>query len=293
MDLDTHKPAVARSLQALEKSLERLVAALAHQPVWLKVDGANSDREALRQACEAYAAIDYAMDDATNQSPVCVGLIGASSNVITCAERVNAAKAAFKAVCVPLQRMRTRVPVKGEGGPTRAIPVARAVLRALQRSDVNLQAAYRKIPILMAPPRSVTYVRASTRSVYRKTVEEIAAMLESSSGPDALRDRAQLAVLARSERYLALVTDHYENIRANVVYERLDKRGRGRVQVPAELPLLYAQGRHPTLPEVEFPSTAEEGVDTPRQPRRSKLEPTPCLRSLPVYRYARPPRQKP
>ena len=287
MDLDAHKPAVARSLQALEKSLKRLVAALAHQPVWLKLDGANSDREALRQACEAYAAIDYAMDDAINQSPVCLGLIGASSNVITCAERVNAAKAAFKAVCVPLQRMRTRIPVKGEGGPTRAIPVARAVLRALQRSDVNLQAAYRKIPILMAPPRSVTYVRASTRNVYRKPLDEIAAKLADFSGPDAAQDRETLARISRTDDFVALVTDHYDNIRANIVYERLDKRGRGRVQVPAEIPLLYAQGRNPTPPEVEFPPAAKEGADPSRQPRRSKLESEPCLTTLPVYRYRR------
>jgi hypothetical protein len=288
MDLDAHQPAVARALQALEKSLERLVEALAHRPVWLKVAGVDRDGEAVRRVCEAYATIDYGMDDAAGQSsPVCLGLVGAAADVIACAERVNAAKAALKAVCMPLQKIRTRVPVKGEGGPTRAIPVIRAVLRSLQRSDVNLKAAYRKIPILAAPPRSVHYTRARTRNVYRKPLDEIAAKLADFSGPDAAQDREALARISRTDDFVALVTDHYENIRANIVYERLDKRGRGRVQVPAELPLLYAQGRHPAAPEVEFPPAVEEGTDPSRQPRRSKLESEPCLRSLPVYRYAR------
>ncbi|MGE3594624.1 MAG: hypothetical protein AB7N70_03675 [Dehalococcoidia bacterium] len=287
MDLDTHKPEVAKALLTLERSLERLTAALAHRDTWVCVEERMTPGAAIERICAAYATITYGMDDAPNQSPVSLGVVGASSDVVALAERVNAAKAAFKAVCIPLQKMRTRVPVKGEGGPTKAIPVIRAVLRALQRSDVNLLAAYRRIPILTAPPKSVTYTRAQTRAVYRKSIEEIGDLLQNLDGPEATRDRERLSRLASSERHLALVRDHYDNIRANVVYERLDKRGRGRVQVAAELPLLYAQGRHPHPPEVTFPRPAEEGGDTTRRTRKSKLEASPCLRSLPVYRYAR------
>ena len=293
MDLDIHKPAVARALQLLEHRLEQLIDALAHRPLWIEVENARSEAEARRQACTAYAGIDYAMEDKAGRSPVCLGVIGVHGDIISLAERVNAAKAAFEAVCVPLQKTYTRVPVKGEGGPTKAIPVIRAVLRSLQRSDVNLNAAYRKIPILAAPPKSVRYTRASTRNVYRKPIEEIAAKLTNFDGPDAAEDRDALARIARTDDYVALVTAHYENIRANVVYERLDKRGRGRIQLPAELPLLYPLGRHPTPPEIRFPPEADEGADTARPTRRTKLESTPCLRSLPVYRYARPARRTP
>lgn len=62
---------------------------------------------------------------------------------------------------------------------------------------------------------------------------------------------------------------------------------RGRVQVAAELPILYAQGRYPQAPEVTFPRPAEEGAEAPRRTRKSKLESSPCLLTLPVYRYAR------
>ena len=58
-------------------------------------------------------------------------------------------------------------------------------------------------------------------------------------GPKAIADRARLAALPRRETHLALVKAHYQNIRANVLYAHLDPRGRGRVQVTAELPLLF------------------------------------------------------
>jgi hypothetical protein len=42
----------------------------------------------------------------------------------------------------------------------------------------------------------------------------------------------------------------YDNIPANIIYSRLDCRGRG--QLAAELPLLYTAGRWPTPPEVNY-----------------------------------------
>jgi hypothetical protein len=52
----------------------------------------------------------------------------------------------------------------------------------------------------------------------------------------------------------------------------------------AELPLLYAKGRHPRPPEVRFPDP--DVPATPSGVRQSKLEAAPFLRSIPVYRYA-------
>jgi hypothetical protein len=121
---------------------------------------------------------------------------------------------------------------------------------------LNVNAAYRKIPILTAPPARVTYTRANTRSVYRKTIDEIADMLTN------------------------------QNIRANVLYARLDPKGRGRMQISAELPLIYATGRRTEPPQVHFPVEAEN-EDKPQRIRKSKREPQPFLRSLPVYRYTR------
>lgn len=165
------------------------------------------------------------------------------------------------------------------------IHTTRAALRSSRRSDLNVTAAYRKIPILGSPPRTITYVRASTRAVYRKTVAELETLLMTAEGPSAAQDRARFAALSPRETHLALVQEHYTNICANVVYDRLDARGRGRVQVVAELPLLDANGRTKHAPDVRFPEVpAEQGATPPRRPRQSKLESKPYLQNLPVCR---------
>jgi len=281
MDITPHIPQVAKSLLNLETALERLTDALAHRSVTANIDGAT-ERFGIRRACEAYSAIDYEMDDEIGDSVVCLGVIGAPSDVVKRALAVNAAKAALKTLFAPLQRVRIRVPVKGSA--TTAIPALRVILRHIQRSDLNVNAAYRKIPILTRPPATVTYTLANTRNVYRKTVDDVAAMLSNVSSPAAIADRERLSTLDRRITHLALVRYRYQNIRANILYARLDPKGRGRIQISAELPLIYATGRHPLLPEVHFPVEANDALK-PERRRQSKLEPQLFLQSLPVYRY--------
>jgi hypothetical protein len=285
MDLSLRRQEVARSLGQLEASLARLVAALAHEAVAVQIESTPSEPSAIRLACEAYSAIDYRMEDAIGDSVTCIGVIGAGAEILRLAERVNAAKAEFKRICTPLQGIRIRVPVKGDNGPTKAIPAIRVLLRNIQRSDLNLLAAYRKIPLLKATPASVTFTRANTRAVYRKSVEEIDEMLINLGAPTSLKDRERLTTLDRRETHLALVKDRYQNIRANVLYAHLDPRGRGRIQIAAELPLLYPIGRRADPPSVRFPQPADP--DEPPRVRQSKLDPHPFLQSVSVYRYAR------
>jgi hypothetical protein len=285
MDLSTHRQQVARALTALEATIARLTDALAHAVLSIEVEASIDERSPIRRVCEAYSAIDYRMDDEVGTSIVCLGVLGVSTEILRRAEAVNAAKAGFKAICTPLQGIRIRIPVKGAASATKAIPALRVILRNIQRSDVNLLAAYRKIPILDAPPASVTYTRANTRAVYRKSIEEIDEMLRNLEGPAAMADRARLETLERRETHLALVKARYQNIRANVLYARLDPRGRGRIQISAELPLLYAKGRRAQSPEVRFP--AAEVAISPSRVRQAKLGAAPFLRSIPVYRYAR------
>jgi hypothetical protein len=41
--------------------------------------------------------------------------------------------------------------------------------------------------------------------------------------------------MARGRVHLALTKAHYDNIRSNITYARLDSRGRGRVQLAADV----------------------------------------------------------
>jgi hypothetical protein len=282
LDLSSQRLQVAAALQELERRIAAFTEGLAYSDALITLEGRATS--ATRRACEAYAAIDYGMQDEANTSMVCLGVIGTTAEILRKAQAVNKAKEEFKALCSPLHRIQVRIPVKGEKTPTKAISAMRVILRNIQRSDLNLLAAYRKIPILNAPPATVTYTRANTRSVYRKSVEEIADLLQNLNSPAAMADRELLARLDRSVTHLALVKQRYQNIRANILYARLDPKGRGRIQISAELPLIYATGRHPVLPDVHFPVEANDALRPERQ-RQSKLEPQRFLQFLPVYRY--------
>jgi hypothetical protein len=285
MDVASHRQKIAIALSTLETSVGRLVEELAHDAASIQIEPNPSEKSPVRQVCEAYSAIDYGMNDGVGFSVVCLGIVGATPEIVRRAQAVNSAKAQFKAMCTPLYRIRTRIPVEGEHSPARAVAVIRVILRDLQRSELNLLAAYRKIPILESVPKTVTYTRANTRSVYRKTIAEIHALLNRREGPTTAGDRERLALLDRRETHLALVKERYQNIRANVLYAHLDTRGRGRLQLSAELPILYPKGRRTEPPQVRFPLRERDTTLLPRR-RQTKLELEPFFQSLPVYRYA-------
>jgi hypothetical protein len=277
---------VAAALRELERRLEAFIEALSHDVTLAAAEGAPTTREALRRICEAYAAIDYAQDDAVNESPTCLGVVGATAPTLARAEAVNTAKAALRAVCAPLQDLRVRIAMKdGQGGQVvKPHPLVRVILRDIGRSDLNLLSAYRKIPVLTGRAARVAYLRALTRAVYRKDRDTLAAMVAATGRLGVEEDLRRLRALPARETHLALVRERYTNVRANVWFDGLDSRNRGRVMVAAELPLLYLAGRTKELPEIRYP-TDEEGADTLKRQRTGKLEAEPFLDSLPVYRY--------
>ena len=280
-----HTPALTAALRDLERTLEAFIDALGHDAGPALAAGAATPRESLRRICGAYASIDYGQDDPANHSPACLGVVGAPAPVLARAEAVNAAKQALRTVCAPLQNLRVRIPMKDRQGGhvVKPHPLVRVILRDIGRSDLNLLAAYRKIPILTGRIARVAYTRARTRAVYRRTRADIAGMLAALDRPGVDADLARLAALPPRETHLAQVKEHYTNIRANVWFDGLDHRNRGRTQVSAELPLLYPPGRSRSIPDVSWPPA---DADTPeRQPRAGKLEDKLFLECLPVFRY--------
>ena len=210
----------------------------------------------------------------------------APRDIARLAEAANDAKARLNITCVPLQGRRVRVPVRDPEGlvKTKALPLTRVILRSMQRSDLNLLAAYRKIPILAVRPAKIVYTEALTRSVYRKSRSDVLDMLENSDKPGAAEDRAR--VRSSRDRWFALVRDHYANFRANVWFEGLDRRGRGRVQMAAELPLMFGLGERGTWPDIAYlePARRLDPSETPRA-RTGRIEPVPFLVAMPVHRY--------
>src|ERR1700730_4259120 len=103
MDLSLHRQAVARGLQALEMSIERLSDALAHGAVLSKVEPAITEGGPIRRVCEAYAAIDYRMEDEVGTSVVGLGVLGVNAEILRRALAVNFAKTEFRGVLWPRQ----------------------------------------------------------------------------------------------------------------------------------------------------------------------------------------------
>jgi hypothetical protein len=285
IQLAPHRTAVAGALRALERRLEQLTQTLLHGSVRASIDGVGDATAAVARACSAYGTIDLGMDDPVNVSPVCLGVVGAPADVVRLALEVNAAKEHLKAVCAPLQHVRTRVAVREDGRRrTRAIPLTRVVLRAIQRSDLNLLAAYRRIPVLPDAPLRVVYTRAHTRSVYRKSLAEIGELLARSDKPGIEEDRARLRRLAGIDTHLGLVRPRYTNIRANLSFDDAGSPTPRRRQIGAELPLLFPHDPARAWPVIEFPQAEADGTGN-RRNRRSRLEATAYLVTLPVHRY--------
>src|ERR1700761_4293616 len=107
MDLTSKRLEVAASLQNLERRLSVLTEGLAHGDPIVTLGG-HSGAGATRRACEAYASIDYQTHDDAEISPVCLGVIGASADIVRKAHAVNQAKEDFKALCAPLHRVQIR-----------------------------------------------------------------------------------------------------------------------------------------------------------------------------------------
>lgn len=282
-DIAAHEPAVSAALRALERALAQLTTALAHEDVRVEVEGGGARERQRRAVVDAYAAIDYGTDDAVNETHDCLGVVGVPRAFLPLAARVNVAKDELKAVCAPLSGRRVRVPIRATGtsGGTQAIPLTRAILRSIERADLNLLAAYRHIPILERAPASIAYVRAQTRAVYRKSRRAVLDMLDRTDHPLASRDRASVAAVR--DPWFALVREHAANVRANVVFVGLDRRGRGRVQVRAEVPLLFAMAARSDWPEIRF--LESESGEMPVRSRVSQVEAAPWLAAFQIYRY--------
>ncbi len=287
-------PQVAGALRAFERDLDAFIQSLAHGNPLVSLDPRFANQHPVEAVCNAFATIDYGMEDEVQASVTCVGVVCAAPATIDQAEQLNAAKENLRAVCAPLQKHRVRMRVRNAEGEeaVRMTTLVRVILRNIGRSHLNLTAAYRHLPILGAQPTRIAYTRALTRRVRRMTREALLDRLQFSDKPGAAEDRARLR--AATDAHLALVDPHVPNVRANVWYQSRDSRNRDCVQLSAELPLLYRAGRRPALPEITFPDAADWArvADGPRRPRATKLEPEPFLSTLPVFRYRPPPRRR-
>lgn len=256
--VDQHKPLIAEKLRALDRLLQAFGTALAQESnpavvfapiIESELDG---DGRFLRfteldaaASCEAavtaYTQLDYGMEDRVNRSIRCYGALGVPRRLINEAKVVNRAKSDFKAALKAIARKRVRVTLKDRRGDdavtTRAL--SNIVLRQLQRSSLNLLAAYREVRILEETPLSIHFMQTRTRSVPRKTARELLDLLQGRSDEFTNSDRERLQGLSPNE-YLVSPKAPYPRMRAHVIARHLNDEGKPADQIMlAELPILY------------------------------------------------------
>jgi hypothetical protein len=294
IDLEGATRSVTVALREFERELATFIQDLAHSDALVSLDARFTSSRPVEAVCSAFATIDYGIADDAHSTVTCVGVVCSNQSTVAQAVRLNEAKARLQMACAPLQMHRMRVRVHDAEGneSVRMTTLVRVILRNIGRSHLNLLAAYRRVPILGARPTRIAFTRTLTRRVRRVPREVLLKRLEFSDKPAAAEDRARLR--AATDRQFALVDPHSPNIRANIWYHSRDAHNRDCVQISAELPILYREGRPRALPEIAYPDAADwaRTADSPRRPRATKLEADPFLRTLPVFRYRTLPRRR-
>lgn len=229
------------------------------------------DRDAsTEEALDALTRITYEHDELANRSPICCGFIGVPERLIVEAQRINQDKDRLRTAFAPLRGRQVKFT---EDGVTKKREATTQLLRTIQASDVNLQAAYRHLPIADEPLRELRYMVIRTRKVTNETVANLREQLRSSPpGKTAQQDLERLSALPDDE-LLAHPSNRYDRLRLKIVLARTtrsEKRPNAQIkltrELPAELPLLFPILPSSVPPEVIAPTpwTEPERKPPPR-----------------------------
>ncbi len=270
--IDEHKPLIAERLRSLERLLAAFGSTLAQEatpavvfnpvteqdvedaPV-LRYDELDAGRSR-ETAVVAYTQLDYGMRDRVNRSIRCYGALGVPRRIINDARVINRAKSELKDAFRAIAGKRVRTTVKDElsNDTVTVKELSNVILRQLQRSSLNLLAAYREIRALDETPQSIHFMQTLTRSVPRKTAAALLMQLRGRDDALAIADRERLKALPPNE-YLVSPKAPYPRMRAHVFGRKLDADGKpARRIVLAEVPVLYPINKRTRPPDLIKPA---------------------------------------
>lgn len=273
---------VGKALRNLDSALARLDELLATDYSWVSVDGEANFSTAMARVRAAYAEIDGDTGD-HRAMPGCRGIVAVTPRVIAAAHCVNAAKGELIVACTGL-RGNTSVKRLDQEGRLSWVNINkhRVLLTALGRPNLNLFAAYRKIPILTGVPKRVRFGIQRAYTVKPIAREKIAARLRRRHDVDSFEDLRKVDQLPRSETTLALREPSRLYPLARVLFEGFNVQGRSSETMSTVVPILYfAAGVAPTVLYTgprSCPRTSRSG---------RKICPQQYLKTVRVHRYLR------
>jgi hypothetical protein len=281
--LDEKTVLVGNALRNLESALAGLDELLSTDHSWVSIDGESTSSGAMAKVRTALTEMDDDESRDRKSIPGCRGIVAVTPRVIVAAQRVNAAKVELKAACTTL-RGPTSVKRPDHDGHLNWVRIyrQRLAVTALGRPNLNLFAAYRKIPILTGQPRRVRFSFTASYMIRSMPREVIASRLQRIDDPDSIEDLLRVQRLPQSETTLALLKTPLPFAHATVSFDGFDAQGRCHLFLVTAMPILYlAAGPAPTVYYAR-PRT--------RPPRRSPARaicPDQYLKTMRVHRYSR------
>lgn len=281
--VEENAEAVASALRKLDSALADLDALLATDCRWMSVDGESTSSAAMVKVRAALTEIDDDDIEDRRAMPGCRGIVAVTLRTIAAAHRVNAAKVALKAACSGLIGL-VSVKRPAPDGLLRKVRIGmhRLTVIALGRPNLNLFAAYRKVPILTGAPRRIGFADQPHYTIYRTPREVIANRLQRRADANSVEDLLRVQRLPQSEVTLALLTTRRTFPNASVWFDGFDAQGRGHVNLLTPMPILYlAAGATPAV------SYRRASAGSPRDCSVRAVCPVQYLTTMRVHRYYR------
>lgn len=273
-----HRAAFLAAKLGFERALAHALDALSHDtdyPAWIyHCHEALTPREQLHLTLGNIYYQDDAMD--AREVEVNPGLIPASAPTLTAIAALNSAKTALQATLAEIDRY---------GSVYHHDPhFTRQVLSECGWGRLHRKQAVRTLPIITERLLKVGFTWAHTTDVQKITPMQARNQLEQLADNPYITRQIQLLDALPPDEPLAMAKQSALHIRANLLF--VDATGgNARRQVRAHMPLFFAYRQNPVIPP--FAPPKESSARDPRRLRRSdiKLEDTPFLPTLNVYRY--------
>ncbi|WP_240609979.1 DNA replication terminus site-binding protein [Billgrantia endophytica] len=262
---------------------EELLEAYGESPAEAWAFQADASEAWLRQALLDFWYQDGQDGRATHSH---VGLVAADDILMTKAAEVNLAKATFAGLLATIREHHPPLLTEAKAVLPFRHPELHDHLRGSGLARLHLKQCWRAIPVAEAPVARVRLAwYASGRSIKRLTVRDVEQKLLKLDS-DAPHVRIQLRKLAGlpSNEPLAQVQTQAPLMRANLFYCEPLQDGRTRRAMNVALPLFVPAPRG-RLPDHNLPPSAPPTTRTRARRSDERLEDTPFLPSLRVYRY--------
>jgi len=293
--LSIYRIDVLESFKALKHALAMFETALQgdqHLPGWFEPPKEISiapHADLRHQAFAMIKQLEYLDTQKPREILVGAGLFGASEATLKTISHLNQCKDHFKLTVIALKKAKIKLnddllcehfePLLDKRSETMA-----SHLKKMGLARLHLKQCYRRIPIFQESPLKVSWTWAHTRAITRISVEQAKVLLLKQGKDFGIELQLQKLSALKASEPLAIVQELAPHLRANVVFEKDERR----VMVKGPVPLFYrAENSQPTAPLPKIrPPGFKSGKNTARRIRSDvKLDPLPFLPAIRAHRY--------